>query len=58
MSMYFKKIIFAPSLVTYQSFENECKVANEENTIEQESAAITVQQQQEQQNKDSFLSPQ
>ena len=54
----FQEYDFAPSLVTDRSLENECKIANDENTIEQESAAITVEQEQEQQNKDSFLSPQ
>ena len=54
----FQEYDFAPSLVNDRSLEDECKVANDENTIEQESAAITVQQEKEQQNNDSFLSPQ
>ena len=54
----FQEYDFAPGLVTDRSLEDECKVANDENTIEQESVAITVQQEQEQQNKDSFLFPQ
>ena len=53
----FQEYDFAPSLFTDRSLENKCKIANDENTIEQESAAITVEQEQEQQNKDSFLSP-
>ena len=35
--------------------KDEYKVANDENTIEQESAVITVQHEHEQQNKNSFL---
>ena len=54
----FQKHDFAPSLITDRSLEDKCKIANDENTIEQESAAITVEQEQEQQNKDSFPSPQ
>ena len=38
--------------------EDKCKIANDENTIEQESAAITLEQEQEQQNKDRFPAPQ
>ena len=54
----FQKHDFAPSLITDRSLEDKCKIANDENIIEQESAAITVEQEQEQQNKDSFPSQQ
>ena len=39
----FQEYDFAPTLVTDWSLKNECKIANDKNTTEQESAAIHVQ---------------